>query len=317
MPNSCNRAIEEVFKDDPGPMSVEQVIQALYDRYPEKPWKPNTIRHNLIGLSVNHSSGKHHPNLQKRAFLFYQENGQYRRSNAGEAHKQDGRAEINGQSEFKSIDQTEFEANLEENESDSDKKGVGKQNVNERQWMTNILMLINEEFQKRGYKNYVASQGKKLTYAFEILSYSENGSNQNLGTAYETDILVYEKLGSDVWKPRVVIEGKLGRVTTHDAITYSQKALTHKNVHPYLRYGILLGYRKHYPLPGRLYRHGAYFDFMLSCQSIKPSDQELENLINLLLEEIQASMNLEEIFYNSRNPNRKRFTQLHRPLILK
>ncbi len=45
----------------------------------------------------------------------------------------------------------------------------------------------------------------------------------------------------DRWKPRVVVEAKLGKVTTNDAITYSQKASTHRAVHPYLRYGIMLG----------------------------------------------------------------------------
>ncbi|GAI54911.1 unnamed protein product, partial [marine sediment metagenome] len=72
---------------------------------------------------------------------------------------------------------------------------------------------------------------------------------------------VKEKLEKDTIDLIKKIEGKINSVTTHGAITYSQKASTHKNVHPYLRYGILLGNRKHYPLPGRLFRHGAYFDF--------------------------------------------------------
>ncbi|GAB4286004.1 MAG: hypothetical protein Kow0081_4020 [Candidatus Dojkabacteria bacterium] len=65
------------------------------------------------------------------------------------------------------------------------------------------------------------------------------------------------------------IEAKINSVTTHDAITYSQKAQTHKNVHSYLRYGILIGNRKDYALPGRLFRHGQHFDFMLSWKSFE------------------------------------------------
>jgi hypothetical protein len=51
---------------------------------------------------------------------------------------------------------------------------------------------------------------------------------------YQTDLLISERLddGED-WTPRVVVEFKLGSVTTHDALTYSAKAATHKNVHPY------------------------------------------------------------------------------------
>ena len=78
----------------------------------------------------------------------------------------------------------------------------------------------------------------------------------------ETDLLVFEK--TDIIKPRIIIESKINSVTTHDAITYIYKAQTHKNVTPYIRYGIMLGNRKHYPLPGRLFRHGTNFDFMIS-----------------------------------------------------
>ena len=118
-------------------------------------------------------------------------------------------------------------------------------------------------------------------------------------------------------EPRIIIEGKLGSVTTHDAITYSQKALTHKNVHPYLRYGIILGNRKHYPLPGRLFRHGAYFDFMLSWKAFEPTYIEMDWLISIIVEEVEASRNLDEILFNSRNPNRVNYTLLHRPLKLR
>lgn len=80
----------------------------------------------------------------------------------------------------------------------------------------------------------------------------------------QTDLSIVEHIDAERWTPRVVVEAKLGSVTTHDAITYSEKAATHRSVHPYLRYGIMLGEREHHPLPGRLYRHGAQFDFMVS-----------------------------------------------------
>src|SRR5271167_2443668 len=50
---------------------------------------------------------------------------------------------------------------------------------------------------------------------------------------YQTDLLIGEPLDDSMdWVPRVVVEFKLGNVTTHDALTYSTKAATHKNVHP-------------------------------------------------------------------------------------
>jgi len=133
---------------------------------------------------------------------------------------------------------------------------------------------------------------------------------------HPTDILVVE-VETSQWKPRVVVEAKLARITTHDAITYSQKAATHKQVHPYLRYGILLGKREHYPLPGRLFRHGSHFDFMISWVAEEATPEEFSDFVNLLLDEVTASRALEEMIYSSRNPKRKRYTALHKRLILR
>lgn len=187
--------------------------------------------------------------------------------------------------------------------------------MDEKQWMTLVLQVLNQRLKDQDVP-LVVSQGTKLPYTSEILAYS--GSTTTVTTTdYETDLLIVEHINADTWKPRLIIEGKLTKVTTHDAITYSQKALTHKNVHPYLRYGIVLGDRHHYPLPGRLVRHGAYFDFMFSCVSIEPTEAELSDLLNIILDEVEASRQLEEILYNSRKSTRMRYTSLHRPLRLK
>jgi hypothetical protein len=74
-------------------------------------------------------------------------------------------------------------------------------------------------------------------------------------------LLIAEELEAAAqWVPRVVVEFKLGSVTTHDALTYLAKAATHKNVHPYLRYGIIIGGLDG-PVPKRLVRHGHSFVF--------------------------------------------------------
>lgn len=187
--------------------------------------------------------------------------------------------------------------------------------MNELQWADRVTKLLHERLTQKDVQ-LRALQGVGLPYAHEVLAYSVDGKSQPHMVKYETDILVAEYLSDDQWKPRVVIECKIDSVTTHDAITYSQKASTHKNVHPYLRYGILLGHRQHYPLPGRLFRHGAYFDFMQSWREFDPTHDETETLITVVFEEVQASRQLEEIIYNSRSANRARYTVLHRPLRL-
>ena len=310
--NTCWEEIEMVFQKYPGPLSAAEVIQIIYKRHPSKPWKESTIRAHLIGLSKNHPSGKHYPTLQEHAFLDYLGSGRYKFENRMETSFVKP-MKPNNMAAITKMDINEESEEMEEEEV-LDTTNTGK--VNENKWMSLVLSMINTKLLQKGQKNLAASQGRKLPYAFEVLAYEDRTPTQKNMIAYETDILIYETIGSNEWKPRVVIEGKLGSVTTHDAITYSQKALTHKNVHPYLRYGIILGNRKHYPLPGRLFRHGAFFDFMLSWKAIDPSDEELNRLITLILDEVEASRNLDEILFNSRNPNRARYTLLHRPLKL-
>ena len=89
---------------------------------------------------------------------------------------------------------------------------------------------------------------------------------------------------------------------------------TPKAVHPYLRYGIMLGNRQHHPLPGRLYRHGAQFDFMISFCGTEPTNDELTLFVKLLKAEVSASKTLEKILYESRRRARDHYTLLHRQL---
>ena len=166
----------------------------------------------------------------------------------------------------------------------------------------------------RALSGFNVKAGKRLIYANEIVEYGENSTSYN-EMAYETDILVYEKNKENFWKPREVIEKKIDSVTTHDAITYSQKSATHKYVHPYLRYGIFLGHRGHHPLPGRLFRHGAHFDFMLSWKDYEPEDTEWKILLSIIKKEITASKKLEEMIFNSRSKQREKNVALHKTLV--
>ena len=188
--------------------------------------------------------------------------------------------------------------------------------MTEKEWVKSIIGDIEKKLRKTDDTIRVV-EGHRLSYANEILTYNSDNKPEQLNSVnYETDILVYEKLDDTTWKPRVVIEAKLGSVTTHDAITYSQKAQTHKYVHPFLRYGILIGNRENYPLPGRLFRHGQYFDFMLSWKSFQADENEINKIVAILNDEIKASKTLDEILFNSRSKGREKFTSLHRPLRL-
>ena len=58
-------------------------------------------------------------------------------------------------------------------------------------------------------------------------------------SAFETDLCVFEQISEDLEIPRVVLEFKT-KITTHDILTYSAKAGKHKNIYPYLRYGLII-----------------------------------------------------------------------------
>lgn len=189
--------------------------------------------------------------------------------------------------------------------------------MKEREWVKNIVVERLQYTLDELTRELKVVESHKLPYTFEVRSYNNDVVFETSNfEAYETDLLILERLSQERWIPRVVIECKINTVTTHDAITYSHKASTHKNVHPYLRYGILLGHRKHYPLPGRLFRHGAHFDFMMSWRDYVPSDVEWNEFVNVINEEINASRTLESIIYNSRSPRRERYHCLHRKLQL-
>ncbi|HHU62167.1 MAG TPA: hypothetical protein GXZ55_09470 [Natronincola sp.] len=186
--------------------------------------------------------------------------------------------------------------------------------MTEREWTLIVQKYLSASIAHD--KKLAVKAFERIPYALEVMGYSEQGNHDLRHMGYETDLVITETVDDGIWKPRVIVELKLDNATTHDAITYSQKAFTHKNVHPYLRYGILIGKSKSGSLAGRLFRHGAHFDFMASWDSFQPTESELEGLTEIINLEIEASRVLEESIYSSRSPNRERYTFLHRPLKL-
>lgn len=181
--------------------------------------------------------------------------------------------------------------------------------MKENDWTRMICELLNREGLG---ENTVVESFRKIPYAYEIKDYSEDWIDEQAEpTSFETDMLIYEKRDDRVI-PRVIIESKIGNITTHDAITYSNKASYHKNVMPYVRYGIICGNRETYPLPGRLFRHGTNFDFLFSFVSYEPSDTEWSIFVDMLRKEIRYSQQMEEILNNSRSSRRKRYFMLQK-----
>ena len=168
--------------------------------------------------------------------------------------------------------------------------------TSEREWVETVKRDVGQALAR---KNMIVETSRRLPYALHIMSYRSRAVEPALADPaetekleYQTDLLIAERLAElGSWVPRVVVEFKLGNVSTHDVLTYSAKAATHKNVHPYLRYGIVVG--KHAkPVPRRLMRHGHHFDFMLMLESGTLTKTDLKGLIRLLKEEVKASRSI-------------------------
>ena len=183
--------------------------------------------------------------------------------------------------------------------------------MRETEWVELVAEDVQRDFAALVDQSLRIETQLKLPYGYEIRSYQDEPEAEAI--SFATDFIVVEDTDSG-WKPRVVVEAKMGTVNTHDAITYSQKAANHKAVFPHLRYGIMLGNRQHYPLPGRLYRHGTQFDFMISFREYEPSIKELKAFRSVLLREVEASQQLENMIYESRSKNRDHHTLFHRTL---
>jgi hypothetical protein len=112
-------------------------------------------------------------------------------------------------------------------------------------------------------------------------------------SAFQTDLCIFEERSLDVFIPRVVIEFKT-RITTHDVLTYSAKAIKHKQIYPYLRYGILASGEK--TVPGRVFTHNEGLDFFASVAGLEGSRLKAF-LASLLNSEVASSRCLESIAF--------------------
>lgn len=150
-----------------------------------------------------------------------------------------------------------------------------------------------------------------------VVDVDADGRTIRRGGAYQQDILMYDDIESgDVREiPRVSIELKAGRVTTHDALVYAEKARQLRTVYPYLRFLFVVAWQWD-ELPVRLIKSGASFDAMMVVHpttdgtSIERAD--LRKLKALVEEEVASSRLLGDVLFR-----RQRGGLLHRRLVFR
>jgi hypothetical protein len=110
--------------------------------------------------------------------------------------------------------------------------------------------------------------------------------------AFQTDIAVGEEK-SGGFLPLVVIEVKYEGFTTHDVLAYSEKALKHKAIYPYVRYGLVDGGEDYIPL--KFFIHNVGLDFAIAVKDIDDRS-ERQLLVNTVKEQIEIARNLLDVF---------------------
>jgi len=112
------------------------------------------------------------------------------------------------------------------------------------------------------------------------------------GYAFEVDIAVGEEK-SGGFLPLVVIEVKCEGFHTHDVLAYSEKALKHKAIYPYLRYGLVDVKREH--LLPKFFVHNVGLDFAIAIKNLDDRN-ERQLLVNTVKEQIEVARNLLDVF---------------------
>jgi hypothetical protein len=127
----------------------------------------------------------------------------------------------------------------------------------------------------------------------QFMSQDKVRSPKRGDSAFQTDLCLFEQKADDVWLPRVVLEFKTS-ITTHDILTYSAKAAKHKQIYPYLRYGLVAS--KDSKVPGRFFTHNNSLDFCLSLGGLSEKDGATA-FRRLLIEELEDSRSLERVAF--------------------
>ena len=161
---------------------------------------------------------------------------------------------------------------------------------------------------------------KSLLYALSIesdgtirkgIDTDSGAPKRGAGKGFEQDLLIWKQVEGDdtTVVPLVSVELKLGGVSTHDAIVYSEKARRLRAVYPYARFGLILGRLP--AIPGRVLRLGYEFDFICTLQ-VPFVQKELDAIRRILIKEATMSRKLAATLESG-----TKLQLLHRKLVLR
>ena len=175
--------------------------------------------------------------------------------------------------------------------------------IKENSWTETICNLLRNELDSTKYE---VLSFERVPYSVSINNYSKNDKDINIKKykRFEVDLLINEKIDNLVI-PRLIIESKYGKITTHDAITYSNKAKAHKDLYNGLRYGLMIGNSEEKGITPRIISHGSNFDFIFVFQNEEPTKQEWETFINVIKRNLVISNKLENMIIDKGKKDRE------------
>lgn len=110
--------------------------------------------------------------------------------------------------------------------------------------------------------------------------------------SFQTDLMIKQNI-----LPLVVIETKIRSFSTHDVLTYSIKAQKHKEIYPYMRYGLLIGNSN--VVYNRFFTHNSGFDFALAIKDIET--ESISKLIQVINSQIESAKKLLDVIKERNN----------------
>ena len=191
--------------------------------------------------------------------------------------------------------------------------------MGERKFVENLQEKLTEELRNCevricNFKNVEVNKYKNLIYKVIVnrnleFEPSDPGAPGRGNYAFQVDLLISgitsnNSENKDISLPLVVIEVKYERLSTHDVLTYSTKAQKHKEIYPYLRYGLVIGGVN--KIPKRFFTHNIGFDFAYALNSIDDSNS-VKDLANIVKQQVESACLLLNIFQRNQRNQVKKF----------
>ncbi len=172
----------------------------------------------------------------------------------------------------------------------------------EDKWTMKICDKLKDELDNNKYE---ISCFDKVPYSVYIEDY-KNEEEKIKYRKYEVDLVIKEKRGKNL-VPKVIIESKYNTYSTHDVITYSNKAKAHKELYNGLKYGFMIGNSNEKSIKSRLLSHGENFDFMFVFSEELPTDKEWNLFVNVIKRNLDSSNKYESIISDRNKKDKNNF----------